>query len=290
MKAFSLITIVYNPHSTGNSRAKAEDLRRRLADAVPTTRVRLRETKHAGHAETIAYRTALTHRRALVVSVSGDGGYNEVVNGAMRALRIGRRVTVGLVPAGNANDHYASRHRGDFVERVVAGDSDQGDILRLRWGRRTRYGHSYMGVGLTPQAGERLNSTRATLVREVRIVLGVLLHLKAVKLLVDGELRRYDSLVFSNVSRMSKVIRLPGYGANDGLMEVSHLYERNKFRLAADLVRAAVAGLPADEQTARFAFETLRRTDIQIDGEITRLPAAAKVTVDVMKGALRSIV
>ena len=287
---YSTILIIYNPNSTGKSQKKAEGLERALRDADPDIRVRLRPSKRRGHAESVAYRTALVNRHELIISVSGDGGYNEVVNGAMRAKRVGRSVTVGLVPAGNANDHYASRHRGIFVKRVIDGDEDRLDLIRLHAHRQTRYGHSYIGLGLTPQAGEKLNTRKLNLWEEVKIVASVLMHLKSVKILVDGEVRHYNSLIFSNVGRMSKIIRVPKYVKDDGKMEVSHLYYRNKLKLISSLGQAALFGLDADEQVNAFAFRTIKPITAQIDGEIVKLAGNTNVRVTISPHALGAIV
>jgi diacylglycerol kinase (ATP) len=291
---YSIIAIIYNPNSTGDSRGKATTLARELRTALPKLKVRLQATKRVGHGEFIAYRTALLARHALIISVSGDGGYNEVINGAMRAQQLRKRVTVGLVPAGNANDHYASVHRGNIVDRIVASDEDRIDILRLTTtnGRRvTRYGHSYIGIGLTPQAGEKLNQKTLNLWQEIKIVTSVLLHPKSVKVLIDGEVMHYDSLVFSNVGRMSKVIRMPRYGSSsDGVFEVSHVYNRNKIKLMHQLAQATLFGLETEMRREPFSFETLRPLSIQIDGEITRVGAGADVVITLLPSALPTIV
>lgn len=287
---YSTISILYNPNSTGKSDEKARTLARDLRKAMPDVKLRLRATKRRGHAEAMTYRTALTSRHPLVISVSGDGGYNEVVNGAIRAQRLGRTITVGLVPAGNANDHYANRHRGDFVKRVMEADEDRIDLIRLKTRRLTRYGHSYIGLGLTPLASEKLNKSKLNLWQEIKIVTSVLLHLKSIKIIVDGHVRSYDSLIFSNVGRMSKVLRVPDHTDDDGKVEVSHLYNRNKLKLIASLVQAAVLGLAADDKVSEYKFRTIKQTSVQIDGELIKIGADVDTHISVVPHTLRSIV
>lgn len=291
---YSVIIILFNPNSTGKSRQNAEKLGRDLRSAAPTAKIRVRPTKRRGHAEAITFRTALVNRHALVISVSGDGGYNEVVNGAMHARRVGRPITVGLLPAGNANDHYATRHHGDLVTRILAGDEDKIDLLKLesrsRRRRIVRFGHSYIGLGLTPQAGEKLNAQKLNLWQEIKIVTNVLMHLTPVRIEVDGEPRSYNSLIFSNVGRMSKVIRLPEHRDDNGKAEVSHIYSRNKFELISQLVHAAVIGLNTDEHLSEFTFRTIRQTTVQIDGEIVRLDPRVDARVSVAPRSLSCIV
>src|SRR3954465_7379953 len=81
---FDRIVIVFNPHSTGDAPASAEQLRAELARRLPEGPLELRPPQHAGHARDIAREVAGTGR-PLIVSVSGDGGYNEVVDGVMQA-------------------------------------------------------------------------------------------------------------------------------------------------------------------------------------------------------------
>src|SRR3982750_2899542 len=108
MSGYDAITIIYNPNSTGPSEAKARVLHEDLIKRRKRTKITLTPTKRAGHAEDLAYKAAHANRRALIISSSGDGGYHEVINGALRAQLEGAKPTVGLLPAGNANDHYHS--------------------------------------------------------------------------------------------------------------------------------------------------------------------------------------
>src|SRR3954465_12124131 len=82
---FDRIVIVFNPHSTGDAPASAEELRADLTRRLPPLPggppagpVQLRPPGPAGHAREIAREVAATGS-PLLVSVSGDGGYNEVV-------------------------------------------------------------------------------------------------------------------------------------------------------------------------------------------------------------------
>ena len=83
-RPFDAVEIVFNPNSSGNAQERAQELSDELAERVPDLPVTLRPTEHAGHGREIA-RDAARTGRPLVVSVSGDGGYNDVVNGLMEA-------------------------------------------------------------------------------------------------------------------------------------------------------------------------------------------------------------
>ena len=92
MNAFDRIVIIFNPQSTGDApRARPGSSRTSSARRLPDVPVDAAPTQHAGHARDLAREAAGTGR-PLIVSVSGDGGYNEVVNGVMDAGNAQRRL------------------------------------------------------------------------------------------------------------------------------------------------------------------------------------------------------
>src|SRR5829696_1419713 len=128
---FDRIVLVFNPHSTGNAPRSAEDLRAELARRLPDVPLELSPTEHAGHARDLARKAAGTGS-PLIVSVSGDGGYNEVVNGVMDA---GNDDAVCAVrAAGNANDHRRTTRERPLADAIVAGDVRRIDLLKLTLG------------------------------------------------------------------------------------------------------------------------------------------------------------
>src|SRR3954447_8860813 len=124
---FDRIVIVFNPHSTGNAPASAEELRADLTRRLPDVPVQLRPTEHAGHAREIAREVAATGR-PLLVSVSGDGGYNEVVDGVLQSGN--DRAVCAVRAAGNANDHRRTTRERPLAEAIEAGDVRRIDLLR----------------------------------------------------------------------------------------------------------------------------------------------------------------
>ena len=112
MASFDRVVLIFNPKSTGNAQEKAQELRDELSVRAPELLVELVATQHAGHALDLAHNAAATGR-PLVISVSGDGGYNEVVNGAMPA---GNDNAAGAVlAAGNSNAHRRSTTHRPFA-------------------------------------------------------------------------------------------------------------------------------------------------------------------------------
>lgn len=144
------MALIFNPHSTGHAQDRAEELRRELGRRVPALAVDLMPTEHAGHATGLS-RIVAASGRPLVVSVSGDGGYNEVVNGVMQAGN--DRAATAVLAAGNANDHRRSTADRPTAEGIAKGTTSRIDLLRLSAGGAAgdmvRYAHSYIGPGLT---------------------------------------------------------------------------------------------------------------------------------------------
>ncbi len=93
--------------------------------------VQLCPTEHAGHARDLAAHAAATGR-PLIVSVSGDGGYNEVVDGVMQAGN--PDVVCAVMAAGNANDHRRTTGEQPLADAIVDGEVRRIDLLRLTVG------------------------------------------------------------------------------------------------------------------------------------------------------------
>lgn len=262
---------------------------------LPEQKVTLVPTKYAGHAEKLAYSLALATKRPLIMSASGDGGYHEVVNGLMRAQKEGARPIAGLLPAGNANDHFHSLHDAETAQAICAGKVQTIDLLHLSGtinGKVVeRYAHSYIGIGLTPKVGQELNKTSLNMFNEVWIVLKALCKLQPVRIIVDGHNRAYDSLIFSNIGTMSKVLSLSSEAdMTDGKFEVTAFPRQSKLKLIATLLRASTLGLPTATQASVFNFHTVKKLAVQLDGEISMLDANTETNISIDAQLLRTIV
>ena len=98
--SYSIIAIIYNPKSTGSSESLAKSLHKKLSSKLPNQRIDLLATEHAGHARELAYDISKKYDKPLIISSSGDGGYNEVINGALQAQSEGANPITSLLPAG----------------------------------------------------------------------------------------------------------------------------------------------------------------------------------------------
>lgn len=295
MPRYTSITIIYNPNSTGASEELARSMQARLQAANPKQSVTLAPTKRVGHATELAYKFAKRSTRPLIISASGDGGYHEVVNGLMHAQNEGAKPVAGLLPAGNANDHFHNLHTGDFAEAVVDGEEHRIDLLKLTATHNgqplERYAHSYIGVGLSSKVSRDLNKTHLNRLKETLIFAKSLWRLKPVHLQIDSKIRAYDSLIFSNISKMSKVLALSREArVDDGKFEVTAVYRHNKLNLVRALVEASTIGFANAKQTTSFSFRTLKPTLIQLDGEVTKIDAHTTVTITLEPRVLHCIV
>ena len=290
MPPFDRIVVVYNPNSTGPAPQMAEQLRNDLAERLPDVPVTLSPTERAGHARELAEEAARTGS-PLVVSVSGDGGYNEVVDGLMRA---GNSRAIGAVmAAGNANDHRRTTGEQPLADAIAKGDVHHFDLLRLTVGdgAETRYAHSYIGIGLTPVVAIDLEKGGKGSFKEIVSVVRTFAKFRPFHLrLEDGTVRSVDSLLFANISQMAKYATLSEDSEpDDGRFEVVTVPHAAKWKVLGVAVKAATRGLGKQPSVTHYGFTTLAPTPLQLDGEVMALEANTRVRVDVATRALATI-
>jgi diacylglycerol kinase family enzyme len=289
---FDRIVIIFNPQSTGNAPESAADLQDELARRLPAVPLELSPTHHAGHARELACVAARTGS-PLIVSVSGDGGYNEVVNGVMDAGN--DRAVCAVRAAGNANDHRRVTRRRPLADAIVAGDVRRIDLLRLTIGSgihaETRYAHSYIGVGLTPVVAVDLEKGGKGSWREIVSVVRAFSRFRPFPIrLENGRRRSIDSLVFANIAEMAKYALLSDDGRpDDGRFEVITQRRTGKLRVLATVLRAATQGLGRQPTATHYAFTTLVPMPLQLDGELIELEKDTPVAVDIAPQALATV-
>ena len=286
---FERITVIFNPQSTGPAPQRAEELKDTLADRLPDVPLHLCPTECAGHARELAAQAAATGR-PLIVSVSGDGGYNEVVDGVMHAGN--PNAVCAVLAAGNANDHRRSTGEQPLVDAIVTGDVRHIDLLRLTVGSdsdaHTRYAHSYIGMGLTPIVAIDLEKGGKGSFKEIVSVVRTFAKFRPFTIDVDpGGLRRLDSLLFANIDEMAKYATLSEDSRpDDGRFEIIALPHTAKWRILAVALKAATRGLGPQPTARHYRFTTVKPTPMQLDGEVIAVEAATSVSVDIAAGAL----
>lgn len=289
-RPYDTVVLVYNPNASGDGERLAKDCRVAVEGSAPDLAVRMEPTQYAGHARVIAEQAARAGP-ALVVSVSGDGGYHEVVEGVMAA---GDGTTgaaaAAVLPAGNANDHRRATRERPLAEAIALGDVRRLDLLRVEIDGAVRWAHSYVGLGLTPMVALELEKGGKGSLREVVTTARTLARFLPFEIDVDGgDRRRLDSLILANTTEMAKYATLSDGDPADGEFEVVALRHRSKLRMLAYAVRAAVRGLGEQPTARRYAFTTRTAIPMQLDGEVTELAAGTRVVVEIAPGALTTV-
>lgn len=288
---FDHIVIIYNPNSTGDSPELAKNFAAEVRTLLSGSDVVLEETEYAGHAEELAYAAATKKDSTLIVSVSGDGGYHEVINGALRAQTEGKGTPVcAVLPGGNANDHYSSVARRPLIEALAEGAIEHMDVLAVSINDTTSYAHSYVGLGLTPLVAVELNRHSLSALKESWLAIKTFWKFRPFAIDIDGSHQRFDSLVFANIDRMAKYLTLSeDTEPNDGRFEVVRWPHKSKLQLVAALIKTAFRHGDPAPSVKEITFSCLRPMPMQLDGEITELEAGDSVHVSCARGFLKTL-
>lgn len=287
---FHTVVIIYNPNSTGPSKRNASELKRQLTTAGYEGVVKLLSTKFAGHAEEITRRWA-NDKGVLIISSSGDGGYNEVVNALLSTQG---KAAVAVLPSGNANDHAVSLKTDHFIDHILQAKTKMIDSIKVistvdgkPW---IRYAHSYLGFGMTPSVGRLLTDQRPGVLLEKWYVLQHVFSFRHTALVRDGRRRRYSNLVVAIIPKMSKIIKLDETSSvTDGKMEVYETLYVSRFKVLFTLLGVGLNGIASEQITKRLELKTIRPTLIQLDGEVTRLDRDSIVTITCEHQSLRTV-
>jgi len=288
-RPFDAVEIVFNPNSTGDAQERAEELAEQLAERAPELPARLRPTERAGHGREIA-RDAARGGRPLLVSVSGDGGYNDVVNGLMEAGADAAYAAV--LAAGNANDHRRVTKERPLIDGIVEGDVSRLDLLKMTADddREVRYAHSYIGLGLTPTVALELEKGGKGSVKEVISTIRTFSKFRPFVIETGSGRESFDSVIFANIREMAKVAVLSEEGRpDDGEFEVIVLRHTAKWRVLTTAVRAALFGLGPQPSVHEYRFTTVDPMPIQVDGEVSEFDRGVAVTVEIVPGALQTV-
>ena len=288
-RPFDAVEIVFNPNSTGDAQERAEELAKQLAERAPELPVQLRPTERAGHGREIA-RDAARAGRPLVVSVSGDGGYNDVVNGLMDAGADSAYAAV--LAAGNANDHRRVTRERPLADAILDGDVSKLDLLRMSVddGREPHYAHSYIGLGITPTVALELEKGGKGSIKEVISTIRTFSRFRPFQIETDSGTETFDSVIFANIREMAKFAVLSEEGRpDDGRFEVVVLRHTAKWRVLATAVRAAGRGLGPQPTAREYRFRTVDPMPVQVDGEVSEFERGVAVTVEIVPGALHTV-
>ncbi|WGW11722.1 diacylglycerol kinase family protein [Saxibacter everestensis] len=289
---FEHIDIVFNPKSSGDAEEHARKLSEQLSSQLPGIPVSLHATERAGHARDIARDCSGWVDRPLIVSVSGDGGYNEVIEGIMQANNPG--AVAAVLGAGNANDHDESTSEQPLIDSILAGRTKKLDVLKMTLGtgqkKVTRWAHSYIGLGLTPAMAQGIEAGNKGPIKELVSAFRTFGELKPFTIQQDHRQIRLDSLIFANIPRMAKYASLSDSGEpDDGIFEVITFPHRQKVRLLLTALKAVTRGLTEGTRARDYSFVTTSAMDIQIDGELQKVDAGTEVNIGICHLGITSL-
>lgn len=288
MNSIHSIFILYNPNSTGPAKKNALELQELISNnsSISCT---LLETKHESHAIELAKEHA--GAGIMIVSSSGDGGFHELINGVLQSNHATQTI-VGLLASGNANDHYTTRHETDLLPRITKATATNMDILKITWGSKTYYAHSYVGLGITADIGKILTEKRPSLLTEPWLVIAGLIKRHPVRIVINGKRRRYDSFVCNLIGKMSKyLVTGEKHRPQDGTFDLMTQRHASLADLFRHLLRHVVRDDIKDAASFRsLTFTTTHRTLIQLDGEAYTIEPRSEVTVACLPNALKCII
>lgn len=295
MTAFRSIHIIYNPVSTGKSKSNALALHKKLIKMLPSIPIHITATKHAGHAEEIAYSIARKYVKPLIISSSGDGGYNEVINGVMRAGSKAKNPVCAVLASGNANDHSRTMQTRPLWQAIVEGEVTNIDLLKFtvvaEGSKTVRYAHSYAGLGLTPAVAKEVNAHSFNRWQEFVMVFKVFFAYKPFKIKHAGKTLLLDNIVFSNINQMAKVFILTKQNnPDDGQFRVIIFAHTKKRLLAFKIVKAIFGRLEEAITTKSYEFTVVKQMSMQLDGELIDLKAGSTVCVQAQKHGLATVI
>lgn len=292
---YTSFLIIYNPNSSGDSESSSRTLSKKLSKIYKDIPLTLTATEYTGHAEKLAYAHAKKQKRPLIISASGDGGYNEVINGAIRAQLEGSNPICAVMPAGNANDHSRTLQRKSLFQLIKEENIERIDVLKadFRCNEKSiiRYAHSYIGLGLTPAVASELNKTDLNLVKETWLAAKTFFTFRPVEIKLAHKTIIVDSVLFSNISEMAKRLTVAKNAIpNDGKFEVNIFLHKSKRFLLGKIFKASVSSLDDPSQVTEFALTVKEKTKIQIDGELKTIDSMSKLLITSEQKALSTLI
>jgi len=292
---FKKIIIIYNPKSTGDGEKNAVKLKQQLGNRLKGVETELIETEYSGHSEKLGREYAQENKHVLLVSSSGDGGYNELVNGVL-SVDSSDNVALCVLPSGNANDHYNAVSEDSVLDRIVAGRASKIDVLKVTAKRNgkpwSRYAHSYVGIGMTAYIGQKLTEARLNPLKEKWLVVKylVLFRGETVKIHPEKKFCHYSSIVVSNIDRMSKIIKLDQTAEpNDGLAELYTSRTKSPFGHIFTLLLGSTIGMKPVKKVESIKLTSKHNVKIQCDGEVFTLDSQQQLRVSVASQKIATI-
>jgi len=265
----------------------------------------IKRTERPWHAAELAKKAACSSVD-VVVSASGDGTANEVLNGLMRARAEGHdKTALGLLPVGTGNDFAFGMGIGEDIakncETLAGSNRIMMDVGSVRGGDYPdgRYFGNGVGIGFDAAVGfeaEKVRWTRGLLAYLIAAMRTVFLYYKAptVEISYNDESFTQPSLLISvmNGQRMGGGFYMtPDSSPTDGLLSLCIASEAGKlriFELINYFLKGTQAGQPEIKtgQTRSIRVKSLNGTlPAHCDGE-TLCKEGSELEIDLLPQAL----
>lgn len=229
----------------------------------------------------------------LIISVSGDGGYNTVIN---QVAPLKDKPHVVAWPGGNANDWCSLfGNKKKLKKAIISGNTRCVDLLEVVVTEKNGntvtkrcFAHSYIGFGLTADAAimlERTDRIKGMIIPEASVVFRVAANKKCLPT-SEYEKVRLKSLTIHNHSRMAKLLKVRNSICDDGLFEVVALHWDISF---PKKITYGLLGYLEGERYTRYKVFVPNETNIQIDGEVVEIPADSHVEISIAVKALKTL-
>eukprot|EP01137_Pigoraptor_chileana_P016178 Opistho-2@72793 len=253
------------------------------------------ETQYAGHNFDLAKTCDIDKYDAFCV-LGGDGSIHEVINGMMNR-EDGRRIPIGLVPAGTGNsfaEDFGQPKPIDAARRIVAGMAQKVDVARVIFKEKTLYAFNILNWPADYM--KRAESMRWAGAARYKIATGLDVlggkFGRHVRLEIDGEtIEDYIMMLHvQNNQHTGKALRAaPMARIDDGLFDLVLIRGMGRTEMAGMLggIEDGTWIFHERAEYRRFQSLTLRVTDqpsvVNVDGEIC---CTEPVTIEVVAGAL----
>ena len=236
----------------------------------------------------------------LIVCIGGDGTFNEVISGLVRA---GLKTPVGYIPAGSTNDFAASlglsRNVIQAAQDIVAGKPHPFDIGRFR----DRYFTYVASFGAFTKTSYATSQSVKNTLGHLAYILGGIKELSSlrryrVSMTLDDGSREQGDYIFGAVSNSTSVGGILSLDPeivdmNDGLFELLLVkYPEN----AADLGNIVLAVTTQNYDAPSIVFRTARKLlveadasmDWTLDGEFAK--GSSRVEIENLHGVVNVVV
>jgi YegS/Rv2252/BmrU family lipid kinase len=288
------IYLIVNPYGgNGKGPSICEKVKPVFADAGFEPDIK--ETRYPGHAKEMANSLPLDGFSALC-AIGGDGTMHELVNGLM-SRKDGRKIPVGLIPAGTGNAFIYSMNCLDPVQaarRITLQNKRKIDIARIEADGETIFAFNAIGWGMP----NRVNATAGKLrfLGRRRYDIASLIEISKnrrhrAKLtigdrIIDGY---YSSVMACNNPHTGTGMKIaPHAKIDDGLIDLLIMRNVSRLRIFLLFLKISRGSHIHDTavgyyQTDRFSIAPAEKSTLIVDGETA---GSTPVQVQVLKGGL----